>query len=59
MNIILNEQAKRLLESGKIKNDVAGVFEDKNLFVWFKQINGEFDCGEEPSFSLAFKHLKT
>lgn len=58
MNILLHEQAKRQLETGKFKNDVAGVFEYKNQFVWFKQINGQFDCGEESTFNLAFKYLK-
>lgn len=58
MNIILHDQAKRQLETGKFKHDIAGIFEQNNLFVWFIQINGEFDCGEEPRFDLAFKHLK-
>lgn len=58
MDIILHDQAKRQLEIGKFKHDVGGIFEQNNQFVWFTQINGEFDCGEENTFSLAFKHLK-
>jgi len=58
MNIILNEQAERALKMNKIANNTGGIFKQDALFVWFIQIEGMFDCGEETSFDKAFKHLK-
>jgi hypothetical protein len=56
MHIYIND--KEILER-EIKEDSGGVYYDEGVFVWWVNINNNFDAGEEETFDDAFSKLKS
>ena len=59
MKILLHNQAQSALENFRIEDNSGGVYYDgQGLFVWFKMVDGVYDCGVCFSFEEAFNKLK-
>lgn len=60
MNIYLDNQAEFYLKINKVPNNSAGIFFSykEYKYIWWKNINNNFDAGEELNFNICFNKIK-